>query len=235
MKKLCLLLFLGAAVLSGYAEPRPADDILAFVRSKLPDDPLTLTARLKVLAPNGFTRTSLPVRMDLHWGATSPKAHYRIGDETLDITWSSEGPDYRFSNERSAPTSDILDTGITWADLSFSVLWWPGAVLVDEAKKINRDCYVVDVPVPDSDLTMRLWIEKKMGMLLESQTLDARKKQLRRMKIKSIKKIDGMWVAKDLEILDRASGNRTTLQVTDMTWKRDPADGSSPSADGPPK
>ncbi|MBT8042244.1 MAG: outer membrane lipoprotein-sorting protein, partial [Pontiella sp.] len=65
---------------------------------------------------------------------------------------------------------------------------------------------------------MRLWIEKKMGMLLEAQTLDAKKQQIRRMKIKSIKKIDGMWVAKDLELQDKATGTRTTLQITDLQW-----------------
>jgi serpin B len=113
----------------------------------------------------------------------------------------------------------ILDTGITWADLSFSVLWWPDSKLIREEKKINRDCYVVDVPVPDSQNTMRLWIEKKMGMLLEAQTLDPKEQELSRMKIVSIKKMDGMWVAKDLEIRDRKTGSKTTLQISDLEWK----------------
>jgi serpin B len=56
-------------------------------------------------------------------------------------------------------------------------------------------------------------------MLLEAQTLDAEKKEIRRMKIKSIKKMDGMWAAKDLEIRDKASGKKTTLQITDLQWK----------------
>ena len=33
--------------------PPPADDILAFVRSRLPDDPLRLTGSLKVKTKNG--------------------------------------------------------------------------------------------------------------------------------------------------------------------------------------
>jgi serpin B len=78
---------------------------------------------------------------------------------------------------------------------------------------------VVDVPVPGSSNTMRLWIEKKMGMLLEAQTLNAGKKETRLMKIKSIKKMDGMWMAKDLEISDKATNNKTTLQITDLKWK----------------
>jgi serpin B len=66
---------------------------------------------------------------------------------------------------------------------------------------------------------MRLWIEKNMGMLLEAQTLDAKLKELSRMKIVSIKKTDGMWVAKDLEIRDKKTGAKTTLQISDLEWK----------------
>ena len=219
MKKLLMSIFVLSCVFRGYSEPLPADSILAYVRTKLPNDPLRLTGTLKVRTKKGFTKSSLPVEMELDWGSATPSANYHIGDETLEITWKSELPSYSFSNDRNTPTSDILGTGLTWADLSFSVLWWPNSTLIDEEKKINRECYVVDVPVPGSDQTMRLWIEKKMGMLLEAQTLDARKKELRRMKIKSIKKMDGMWVAKDLEIRNKATGNKTTLQITNLQWE----------------
>ncbi len=219
MKKLVWSIFLFSGALCGFSEPIPADDILAYVRTKLPTDPIKLTGTLKVRVKNGFTQTNLPVEMELDWGANTPTAQYRIGNETLNITWNKDVPHYAFSIDQNTPTSDILGTGITWADLSFSVLWWPGSMLIDEEKKINRESYVVDVPVPGSDRTMRLWVEKKMGMLLEVQTLDAKKKPLRRLKIKSIKKMDGMWVAKDLEIQDKVTGSKTTLQITNLEWK----------------
>ncbi len=222
MKQILLLVIALSGAVRGYAEPIPADDILEFVRSKLPSDPLKLTGSLKVKAKNGFTKANLPVVMELDWGADTPTAGYTIDKESLTITWNNDKPAYTFSNARYTPTSDILGTGITWADLSFSVLWWSGSKLIDEEKKINRDCYVVDVPVPDSDKTMRLWIEKNMGMLLEVQTLDAKQKELRRMKIVSIKKMDGMWVAKDLEIRDKNTGTKTTLQISDLEWENGP-------------
>jgi hypothetical protein len=199
------------------AQP-PADEILAFVRSKLPDRPLQLTGSLKVQTRNGFTKSNMPVTIDLDWGAAPPRASYSIEKESLIITWQNDVPQYDFSNDQTTPISDILGTGLTWADLSFSVLWWPGSKVVGEDRKINRDCHVIDVPIPDSDYTMRLWIEKKMGMLLEAQTLDKEGKRLRRLKIKSIKKMDGMWVAKDLELKDETSGSKTTLQISDLKW-----------------
>ena len=219
MKKPLLFVFVFIGAVCGYSESMPADDILAFVRTKLPDDPLKLTGSLKVKTRNGFTRASMPVVMELDWGAAAPTAKYTIDRESLTITWQGDQPGYAFSNPANRPTSNIIDTGITWADLSFSVLWWPGSKLIREEKKINRDCYVVDVPVPDSKNTMRLWIEKKMGMLLEAQTLDAKQTELSRMKIVSIKRMDGMWVAKDLEIRDKKTGSKTTLQISDLEWK----------------
>ena len=219
MKKLLLFVLFALSTSGCHAAPLPADHILSFVRTKLPDDPLKLTGTLKVRTKNGFTKANLPVEMELNWGADPATAAYRIDQESMDITWDNDRPTYAFSDARNTPTSDILDTGITWADLSFSVLWWPGSTLVAEEKKINRECYVVEVPVPDSGNTMRLWIEKKMGMLLEAQTFDEKKTQIRRMKIKSIKKMDGMWVAKDLEILDKQTGSKTTLQISDLEWK----------------
>jgi hypothetical protein len=219
LKKLLLTSLAVLCSITACAESLPADHILSFVRTKLPDDPLKLTGTLKVRTRNGFTKANLPVEMELNWGAEPATASYRIDRESMNITWDNARPVYAFSNDRDTPASDILNTGITWADLSFSVLWWPGSKLVDEEKKINRDCYVVEVPVPDSGNTMRLWIEKKMGMLLEAQTFDTEKRQLRRMKIKSIKKMDGMWVAKDLEILDQQTGSKATLQISDLEWK----------------
>jgi serpin B len=230
LKKLLLISLAVLCSITGCAETLPGDDILAFVRTKLPDDPLKLSGTLKVRTKNGFTQANLPVQMDLNWGAATPTAKYNIGKESLTITWKNDQPAYIFSNDRNTPTSEILGTGITWADLSFSVLWWPGSKLIDEEKKINRECYVVDVPVPKSGNTMRLWIEKKMGMLLEAQTFDEKKQQIRRMKIKSIKKMDGMWVAKDLEILDKQSGSKTILQITDLKWeKKEPATAFDPA------
>ena len=196
----------------------PADEILQMVQTKLPSDPIKLTGSLKVRARNGFTKANLPVEMELNWGADPATAFYQIDKESLTIIWNDGKPHYTFSNPGNKPTSEILGTGLTWADLSFSMLWWPDSKLVGEEKKINRDAYVIDIPIPDSENIMRLWVEKYMGMVLEAQTLDKKEKQLRRMKIKSIKKMDGMWVAKDLELLDKKSGNKATLQISDLEW-----------------
>ena len=86
--------------MSGFSGPAPADDILAFVRTKLPRDPLKLTGSLKVRTRNGFTKSNLPVTIDLNWGASPATAAYTIDQESLAITWDKGIPHYRFSNDR---------------------------------------------------------------------------------------------------------------------------------------
>ena len=219
MKKCWLAGVVFLCALCSHSEPISGDDILAFVRSSLPGEPVKLTGSMKVKAQNGFTRSNLPVVMELDWGADTPTADYTIDKESLTITWNNDQPAYTFSDSKQTPASQILDSGITWADLSFSVLWWPGSKLIDEGKKLNRDCYIVDVPVPDSTRTMRLWIEKNMGMLLEARTFDQSNEEISHLRIDSIKKMDGMWIAKDLIFDDKTTGTRTTLRISDLEWK----------------
>ena len=100
MKKIIIA---GLAVLysiSGFAEPIPADTILEYVRTKLPNEPLKLTGTLKVREKNGFTKANLPVEMELDWGALLPTAHYRIGNESLKITWKNDQPEKHFSSSK---------------------------------------------------------------------------------------------------------------------------------------
>ncbi|MEI6891760.1 MAG: serpin family protein [Pontiella sp.] len=202
----------------GAIEQPPADDLLRMVQTKLPSEPIKLSGSLKVRTRNGFTKSTLPVEIRLNWGATPATAFYQIDDESLTITWLNGKPHYDFSNAQNKPTSEILGTGLTWTDLSFSMLWWPNSKLVGEEKKLNRNAYVIDIPVPDSDRIMRLWVEKKMGLVMEAQTLDKNRTMLRRLRIKSLKKMEGMWMAKDLELLDKKTGNKSTLQIYDLEW-----------------
>jgi serpin B len=220
----CFLLAASLLIsLPAWADPS-GDEILALVRSRLPTDPLRLTGNLRIQAANGFTKTRIPVEIKLNWGEPTPSAQYTIGPETLTITWHNNTPHYTLDNANGAvadfdPDSEILSTGVYWTDLSFSMLWWPDAIFIQEEKKINRRCYVVEVPVPHSDETMRLWIEKEMGMLMEAHTLNAKGKRIRRMKIKSIKKLEGEWMPKDLDLDNAASDNKTTLEINELTWE----------------
>lgn len=217
MKNVILAGTLALNLFAFAADDPSADHILEMVQKKLPSRPLKLTGKLSAKAKNGFKKV-YPVTMELNWHAEPATAHYQIDKEELTITWKNDEPNYTFSKAGQESTSEIMGTGFTWADLSFSVLWWPNSTLVGEDKKLNRDTYIIDVPIPGSENIMRLWVDQYMGMVMEAQTLDQSEKQLSRLKIKSVKKMDGMWIAKDLELSDKESGTKTTLQISDLKW-----------------
>ena len=169
--------------------------------------------------------------MVLDWKADVPTARYTIRDafgaslQHLAITWNTPTqPEYRFlegSPLRAAPmpvlSDSILDTDLTWIDLSLSFLWWEGGVERGEEPVRGRDCRVIDVPAPDDAGAhidgVRLWIDSKAGIVLRAEGFDSAGELARRMDVKSFKKINGRWVIKDIDFQRFPEKTKTTLLV----------------------
>lgn len=218
------------SVLTG-ARPVPARSLLAPVIAALPDIPLVVRGEVQQRDARGRIATTYPVEMVLDWKAEIPTARYTIRDafgaplQHLAITWPGDAaPVYQYfegSPLRSAPLpplhTAIQGTDITWIDLSLSFLWWPGGIEQGEASVRGRDCTIVDVPAPqdqDRDVNgMRLWIDNHAGMVLRAESYRADGSLIRRMDIKSFKKINGRWVIKDLDFEGFPAKSRTSLRV----------------------
>jgi hypothetical protein len=84
----------------------------------------------------------------------------------------------------------------------------------------GRACYIVEVPSPDhsnkSFSKARLWIDEKLHMLLQAESLDAGGKVTRKLWIKSFKQINGRWIIKDMEIEGYPSSHRTKLRIQEV-------------------
>lgn len=193
-----------------------ADQILQRVRQHLPPQPLHLTGKLYRKAPNGYNKVTLPLTATLHLGNPTPTARYQIDNQTLTLTWTNNAPRYQFSEPTLQPHHPIAQSGMSWNDLSLAFLWWPNARLLGETKKINRNAWLIEIPDPHSPQRLHLWIEKEMAMLLEAQWLDANNDTLRTLRIKRIRKIDELWIAKQLEILHHTTGERSVLYLHDI-------------------
>ncbi|MCB1070524.1 MAG: hypothetical protein KDL31_09215 [Kiritimatiellae bacterium] len=167
--------------------PRAAQPLLNDVISRLPDIPLRIEGDLIVRKSTGQPEEQYKVDMELDWWATPPTAQYTLRDRFaaplshLSITWGDEGEPSRryFQGDplTAAPLPDLqaplLDTDLSWIDLSLSFLWWrSGAILGAELVR-GRECLIVDLPAPsDAPLTLggvRLWIDPKIGMLLQGK------------------------------------------------------------------
>lgn len=221
IRRLLIFLLLTSASQAGTLPA--AQEILAFARAQLPEQPVRMSGSLKERAPNGFVKKDLAVEMDLDWHAVPSTATYRIRDlktgesQTLQIRWLPAGPDFSYSQNDTAvpdfdPNTQINGLGVTWADLSFSFLWSPEAETLRTEKRLGRDCFVVAVPAP-GESSLLLWIEQSTGRMLGVKEENAAGKMIKEIKVVSVKEFGGLWMVKDLDIIRPLENGRTTLRV----------------------
>lgn len=234
MKKLLLPIFIVSLIFNVYSDLTTGEDVLAFTRSNLPAQPIKLIGSMEMTIERR-SKENLPIEIELNLKADQPSAIYRIGKpdsnsfQSMSVIWRKDRPNYIFSDPSNQPTSSIPGTDITWAELSYSFLWWPNAELIREEKKKSQKCYVVRVPVPNVSSNMLLWIDKKKGILIEARTMSRHRKELGRLKILSTRKRNDVWLTTNLEFHNRTMGSRTRLIISNVEWpNHEPSEISEP-------
>ncbi|MBN2685376.1 MAG: outer membrane lipoprotein-sorting protein [Pontiellaceae bacterium] len=223
MKKLILVIGLFLLGFRCYAKPATGNEILDIVRANLPSDPIRLIGTLKTTS-QGRIQAKLPIEIELNWKGETPAAVYRIGKrgsseyQSLTIVWKQNKPSYIFSDPENKPTALIPNTGISWSDLSVSMLWRSNAELIREEKKHNQKCYVLKVPDSKSQNNMLLWIDQKQGSLIEAQTLDENQQELRRMVVLRTEEKNDQQLILNTEFYNRELNNRTRLSISTLEW-----------------
>lgn len=232
----CLATLLSCALAgSGQAQSTPtANDLLGDVIARLPPEPLLITGDITHKKRKGFVERTLTFDMAVHWGANPSVACYTVrnalGTELEQLTvLRMQGGQPLFRYAAGSPLEDadtpdlfapIQDTDISWMDLTLSFLWWPDGRIVDTDTIKGYDCYVVEVPAPDSVpgqyAKVRVWIAKKIHMLLQATGYDHNGDPVRRLWVKSFKKIDEQWMVKDLLVQGRSDLHRTELRIRDV-------------------
>lgn len=206
-------------------------ELMDLLRASLPRVPLKIAAELRVQNTRGDITRILLADILVDWGVAEPSAQYLIRDrfgsnrEQLNITWSLDGrPSYEYFKgddleEAPMPRLDTPLDGleITWTDLSLSFLWWPGAKTVGTDRVRGRFCYIVEIPAPEDQqgayAGVRLWIDPETSLLLQADALAGRDRLARRLQVKSLKKIDEVWMVQNLDMYSYPSRLKTTLRV----------------------
>lgn len=220
-----------------------ADQLLENVVAQLPREPLTITGALKVRKRRGIVIRELKFEMFINWGIEPSLARYTIRDasgrnlEQMTVIRSKgRSPGFAYASGSPLLPADppdlfesIQGTDISWMDLTLSFLWWKGGTVVGTDEIRGRQCYIVEVTAPSresaADLNdadkryskARLWIDKKLHMLLQVQGYDSSGEVIRRLWIKSFKKIDDRWMIKDMEIQVFPGVHRTRLRVSEVS------------------
>lgn len=238
MKRFSLFFFLVAVPFvfsKAESEGLPAGaQLLDDMRAQLPREPIVINGSLEVRKRKGIVTRTLNVEMRLNLGHSPAMAKYILRDafgndlEQMTVIRGSDGParfEYAAGNPLApAKTPDLFqpfqDTDVSWMELTLSFLWWPGGKTLKAETLRGQNCYVVEVGAPSGEAgqyrKVRLWLDEKLHMVLQAEGYDAKGELVRRLFMKSFKKIDDRWMVKDMDIQCFPSEHRTNLRVETM-------------------
>ncbi len=204
--------------------------VMSRVREQLPQNPLLIAGRLLRAPRTGAPEPVCLVNITLLLGQSPPTARYSINDmfgDPIEQVTIKRKPDLSSeilyetgSPPAPAPAPDlreaIHESGITWSDLSMSFLWRNDGMVAGSDSVRGRDCIVVEFAQPGDKGLLRLWIDNKLFMAIQAEEYDASGTRVRRLSVKSIKKINETWVIKDMEVRRYPSMERTLLRIDDV-------------------
>jgi hypothetical protein len=215
----------------------PAQELMGRVVAALPDVQLRVIGQMQSKQRSGDIEKVMNMEMFLDWHAEPPMARYTIRDafgaslEALTVQWNpgGEAEYFYFKGDplKGQPLPNLYDkiqgTDISWIDLSLSFLWWPYGRTVGVEEIKGRNCYIVDVPSPTPDTNtyagVRLWIDPQISMLLQVVAYNLQNQEIGKLEVKSFKKINNVWMIRDLEVQNLLTGHKTSLRVKQVEEK----------------
>lgn len=215
------------------AAPTSAMEVLYGTISRLPNDPVTLYGTLTVRKPHGVGARTIPFSMALEWGAQPPCATYELQDgfgrvdQILKIEHPKNQPmklaaydgEGKPLEKQPKLTDSVRGTDFSWLDISLAFLWWDDAELKGEDSFRGSLCDLVDVKPPvkiDGCGYMRLWVDRKRGLLRQVEQFDENGVRTRWMWVGSIRKINDRWMIKTMEMKRPSTGVQTQMRIDDL-------------------
>ena len=110
----------------------------------------------------------------------------------------------------------ILGTDVTWSDVTLDYLWWDDFSFDEERESESvhgQTCSVV--LMKKGDRTVRVWVDRKTGALMQAEEIVAGK-PVRRLWGTRMKKFGDRWMANVMEVETLGSGHRTKITVEEL-------------------
>lgn len=212
-----------------------APQVLAACRDMLPRRPVRLSGALILRNRKGIVQKECDYRFVMRRDQEQTLLTIRLFErhttnEIASVTVSRRGdakPAIRLTangrtQEVGSPLDCVVDTDVTWLDLTFDFLWWTDAVYETEREGETvhgQKCMVILVRPPERIPgleAVRLWADKKTGCLMQAEQLGDGMKPLRRLWGTRVKKFDERWMVSVLEVETIGSRHRTKITVESL-------------------
>ncbi len=113
-------------------------------------------------------------------------------------------PDHKVKPTAARFDDPVAGTDLCLEDLAMRFLYWPKATIEGEKVMILRPCWVIRAePGSKSDsqyARVTLWVDKENGALMQAEAFNHSDQIVKRFKVISGQKIDGVWVLKKMRI-----------------------------------
>jgi|GEM_PF-167170 len=190
------------------------------------DDPMEILQKTRLnqtahfLVLEGQVRhreTANPFRMTLD--GAEIKYEFTNPDQTLVLQFGEKGSRLQEVTGKGAERTvteaqyakTVHGTDITYEDLSMRFLYWPVAKIAGEEVMLTRNCWKLRVepgsPKNSQYGYVMLWIEKQSGSLVRVETYDRGGNLLKRFEVKSVQKVDGGYILKQMRIQKIENGS----------------------------
>ncbi len=217
------------------ASTAEAPEVLGACREMLPRRPINLTGSLILRNRKGIVQKEFDYQLDMRRGAEETRLSVRLfprreTNELASVEISRHGNaqpkiDLTADGKRQEVGSllkRVLDTDVTWLDLTFDFLWWTDARYEKEREGETvhgQTCMVILVRPPtkiEGLEAVRLWADKKTGCLMQAEQLGEGLKPLRRLWGTRVKKFGKRWMVSVLEVETLGSRHRTKITVDSL-------------------
>lgn len=195
-------------VFPAHAAP-PARDILEAARVNQTSQQRTLEGRIR----NG--RTRIPFRLELDRSVVRYQFSNPPQTLTLKLGKSGSTLDGVPGGELASP---VRGTDITYEDLTLHFLYWPNARVEGEQKYLSRTCWKIDVSPGRGDRSqyarVQLLIDQGSGALMRATGYDAEGNPIKRFEVRSVQKVDGGWILKQMRVEGMEKGRTMDREPT---------------------
>jgi hypothetical protein len=192
---------------------------------------------LKIREASGKV-TQVPVRLEVAIGGSEWRSVYeafaadRSVTEKLAVVHADHEPNRYLLARPTGPAGPLSEpTVLTGAqaarafagsdfsltDLGLEFFHWPEQRLIKHEMRKGRACKVLESvnPSPAAGAYARVWswVDAETGGLVRAEAYDGHRQLLKEFAVNSLKKVNGRWELKRMEIRNEQTGSRTQLEL----------------------
>ena len=190
-----MIAIIASFLLSTNATP---GELVASCRSMVPAK-AELEGRIVLRSRRGISQAEYGYVLRRHDGETELKL---VDADGKDVPFAREGR--------------ILETDVTWSDLTLDYLWWDDVSYDAEREGETVHGQVCTVIVmKKGERQVRVWVDRKTGALMQAEEIEGGK-AVRRLWGTRLKKFGERWMANVMEVETIGSGHRTKITVEEL-------------------